>query len=29
VTYFRDFGSTLENRFDSLVQVRGQLDFSF
>lgn len=29
VTYFRDFGSTLENRFDSRVQIRGQLDLSF
>lgn len=29
VTYFRDFGSTLENRYDSRLQLRAQLDVSF
>ena len=29
VTYFRDFGSTLENRHDSRLQLRAQLDVSF
>ncbi len=28
-TYFRDFGSTLESRFNDRVQIRGQLEVGF
>lgn len=29
LTYFRDFGSKLESRYNDRLQVRGQLEVSF